>query len=119
MGHGTHILWTIAMPQPAIGDAVISQRAGAAPSLARPVLLPLAGALGRTALNTHARLARLALCPSALGVALAVLAFQQSLAPSLLLRSWYFQGVVSGLAVVLGYALGAGLARLVGWAAGP
>ncbi|QCX28920.1 alpha/beta-hydrolase family protein [Nocardioides jishulii] len=53
--------------------------------------------------------------PRLLGLALALVAFQQSLAPSLLVRDWYFQGVVSGVAVAVGYGIGAGVTRLVAW----
>lgn len=45
------------------------------------------------------------------GLAVALLAAWASLSPTLLPRTWYFQGVVTGLAVVLGYGVGA----LAGW----
>ncbi|GAB2856747.1 alpha/beta-hydrolase family protein [Nocardioides pacificus] len=50
--------------------------------------------------------------PSLLGTTLAAWLFVQSLAPSLLPRSWLFQGVLAGLAVAAGYAIGLGLTRL-------
>ncbi|WP_162799224.1 alpha/beta-hydrolase family protein [Nocardioides sp. 616] len=50
--------------------------------------------------------------PSLLGTLLAAWFFAQSLAPSLLARSWLFQGVLSGVSVALGYGLGLGLTRL-------
>ena len=51
--------------------------------------------------------------PRLLGVLLAALAFIQSTTPSLMTRSWYFQGAVSGVSTALGYALGALLTWLV------
>lgn len=57
---------------------------------------------------------RLLLKPRALGVLLAVLAFQQSTMPTLMAREWYLQGVVSGLAVGVSYGIGSLLMRLVG-----
>ncbi|WP_114422266.1 alpha/beta-hydrolase family protein [Nocardioides houyundeii] len=50
--------------------------------------------------------------PSLVGTLLAAWFFVQSLAPSLLARSWLFQGVLSGASVALGYGLGLGLTRL-------
>lgn len=50
--------------------------------------------------------------PALLGVVLAAWFFAQSLAPSLLARSWFFQGVLSGTSLVVGYAVGLGLTRL-------
>ena len=47
------------------------------------------------------------------GIVLAIVAYQQSLTPSLLPRSWLAQGIVSGVGVVVLYLLGAGLGRLV------
>lgn len=44
---------------------------------------------------------------------LAVVAYQQSLTPSLLPRSWLAQGVISGLSVLFLYLIGAGLGRAV------
>ncbi|GGD12105.1 alpha/beta-hydrolase family protein [Nocardioides daphniae] len=61
------------------------------------------------------RLSRALARPRLLGMALALVAFQQSLVPSLLVRNWYFQGVVSGVAVAVGYGLGAGMTRGVEW----
>ena len=59
---------------------------------------------------------------SPLGLVLAVLLLDASLAPSLLARTWVFQGVLSGVGLAVGYAAGAlltsagtRLLRLVGW----
>ncbi|KRF20564.1 hypothetical protein ASG90_18475 [Nocardioides sp. Soil797] len=49
------------------------------------------------------------------GVLVAAWFFSQSLAPSLLLRSWLFQGVLTGVSVAFGYWAGAGLARAFRW----
>lgn len=49
---------------------------------------------------------------SVTGVVLAVLMLGASLDPSLLARSWVFQGVLSGVGVAVGYALGAGVGAL-------
>jgi uncharacterized membrane protein len=49
---------------------------------------------------------------SLLGVVLAVLLFNASLAPSLLARSWVFQGVLSGVCLAVGYGVGVLLASL-------
>lgn len=64
--------------------------------------------------------------PSVLGAVLAAWLFAESLAPSLLARSWLFQGVVTGASVALGYGIGLGLTRLgkflrarFGWGFGP
>lgn len=51
---------------------------------------------------------------SAFGLLLAVVALHQSLAPTLLTRSWYLQGVVTGISVVLGYGFGALVQHLGG-----
>lgn len=63
------------------------------------------------------RLARSLTRPDTTGVLVAAWFFGQSLGPSLLLRSWLHQGVLAGVAVVLGYWLGLGVATLVraGW----
>ncbi|WP_162598692.1 alpha/beta-hydrolase family protein [Nocardioides gilvus] len=45
--------------------------------------------------------------PRLLGVLLAFVAFTQSLTPTLTTRDWYFQGVVSGVAVAIAYGIGA------------
>lgn len=61
-----------------------------------------------------ARLAdRMLARPRLLGVLLAALAFVQSTAPTLMVRQWYFQGAVSGVAVALAYGIGSGVTRLV------
>ncbi|SDT09882.1 Uncharacterized membrane protein [Nocardioides scoriae] len=59
---------------------------------------------------------------SPLGLVLAVLLLDATLAPSLLARTWVFQGVLSGVGLAVGYAVGAlltaagtRLLRLVGW----
>lgn len=49
---------------------------------------------------------------STVGVLLAIIAYQQSLTPSLLPRTWLAQGVISGLSILFGYLIGAGLGRL-------
>ncbi|OUZ12112.1 hypothetical protein BHE97_02655 [Aeromicrobium sp. PE09-221] len=49
---------------------------------------------------------------SGLGILFAIVAYQESLTPSLLPRSWLAQGVISGLSVVVLYLLGTGLSRL-------
>lgn len=51
--------------------------------------------------------------PCLLGALLATLFYVQSLRPTLLARDWYLQGVVSGVALAFGYALGALLTRAV------
>lgn len=61
------------------------------------------------------RLPRFLSSPSLLGLSFAVVALHQSMAPTLLVRNWYFQGVVTGVAMVLGYAVGALLQRGVLW----
>lgn len=48
-----------------------------------------------------------------LGVVFALLALHQSMAPTLLTRTWYFQGLVTGASMALGYAVGT-LLQLVG-----
>jgi uncharacterized membrane protein len=53
----------------------------------------------------------------AVGVLVAAAFFVQSLAPSLLLRSWLFQGVLAGVSIAVGYWVGTALAGLVRWAA--
>lgn len=45
--------------------------------------------------------------PRLLGLLLAAVAFAQSLAPTLTARDWYFQGLVSGVAVAIAYGIGA------------
>ncbi len=55
---------------------------------------------------------------STVGVLLAILAYQQSLTPSLLPRSWAWQGVISGVSILVAYLLGClpgRLARLTPW----
>ena len=59
-----------------------------------------------------ARWSRLLRRPSLLGTLLAGWFFAQSLAPSLLVRSWLFQGVLAGVSVAMGYGIGLGLTRL-------
>ena len=49
---------------------------------------------------------------SGTGIVFAIVAYQQSLTPSLLPRTWLAQGVISGLGVVVLYLIGAGLGRL-------
>lgn len=49
---------------------------------------------------------------SPLGVVLAVLLFNASLAPSLLARGWVYQGVLSGVCLTIGYGTGVLLASL-------
>lgn len=49
--------------------------------------------------------------PCLLGSVLAVWFYAQSLAPSLLVRSWLYQGVLAGVSIALGYAIGLGLTR--------
>lgn len=61
---------------------------------------------------TDARWSRLLRRPSLLGTLLATWFFAQSLAPSLLARSWLFQGVLTGVSVAMGYGIGLGLTRL-------
>ncbi|WP_299928577.1 alpha/beta-hydrolase family protein [uncultured Nocardioides sp.] len=58
------------------------------------------------------RWSRLLRRPSLLGVVLATWFAAQSLAPSLLVRSWLFQGVLTGISFALGYGIGLGLTRL-------
>ncbi|MDZ5662038.1 alpha/beta-hydrolase family protein [Nocardioides sp. S-58] len=53
--------------------------------------------------------------PSLLGVVLAAWFVGQSMAPSLLARTWFFQGVLTGISLALGYAVGLGLTRLLAW----
>ncbi|NYG57134.1 putative membrane protein [Nocardioides daedukensis] len=53
--------------------------------------------------------------PDIVGVLVAAWFFSQSLAPSLLLRSWLFQGVLTGVSTAVGYWLGTGLARMFRW----
>jgi len=63
-------------------------------------------------METDARWSRLLRRPSLLGTLLAAWFLAQSLAPSLLARSWLFQGVLTGVSVALGYGIGLGLTRL-------
>ncbi|HWL49741.1 MAG TPA: alpha/beta-hydrolase family protein [Acidimicrobiia bacterium] len=63
-------------------------------------------------METDARWSRLLRRPSLLGTLLAAWFFAQSLAPSLLARSWLFQGVLTGVSVAMGYGIGLGLTRL-------
>jgi uncharacterized membrane protein len=57
------------------------------------------------------RWSRLLRRPSLLGVVLATWFVAQSMAPSLLVRSWLFQGVLTGISFALGYGVGLGLTR--------
>jgi len=82
--------------------------------------------LPRTSTLVDSRWSRLLHRPSLLGTVLAAWFFAQSLAPSLLARSWLFQGVLTGASTAMGYGLGLGLARLgkylrvrFGWGWGP
>ena len=50
--------------------------------------------------------------PALLGVVLAAWFLVEALAPSLLVRSWLFQGVLAGVAIALGYGIGLLLTRL-------
>jgi uncharacterized membrane protein len=62
--------------------------------------------------NADSRWSRLLRRPSLLGTLLAAWFFAQSLAPSLLARSWLFQGVLTGVSIAMGYGIGLGLTRL-------
>ena len=82
--------------------------------------------LTRTSTLVDSRWSRLLKRPSLVGTVLAAWFFAQSLAPSLLARSWLFQGVLTGVSTAMGYGLGLGLARLgrylrgrFGWGWGP
>ncbi len=77
---------------------------------ATPQLMP--DALSPTHPQPMTRWERLLHRPSLLGMVLAAWLFAESLAPSLLARSWLFQGVVTGASVALGYGIGLGLTRL-------
>lgn len=63
--------------------------------------------------QVESRWSRLLRRPSLLGLVLATWLAAQSLAPSLLVRSWVFQGVLAGISFALGYGVGLGLTRLV------
>lgn len=58
------------------------------------------------------RWSRLLRRPSVLGIVLGAWFFGESLDPSLLVRSWLFQGVLAGLSLAMGYGIGLGLTRL-------
>lgn len=62
--------------------------------------------------EVESRWSRLLRRPSLLGVVLATWFVAQSLAPSLLVRTWVFQGVLTGISFALGYGVGLGLTRL-------
>lgn len=49
---------------------------------------------------------------SPVGLAVALVFFAWSMTPSLLPRPWYLQSVATGLSVVIGYGIGAGVAAL-------
>lgn len=74
---------------------------------------PTSDLRGRTALLAAARVAAARL--DATGVVVAGWLFGQSLGPSLLLRSWLFQGVLAGVAVAVGYLAGRMIARVSRW----
>lgn len=52
--------------------------------------------------------------PSLTGVAVAALAFAASTGPSLVPRGWLFQGIISGFALLVGYAAGATARAIAG-----
>ena len=58
------------------------------------------------------RWSRLLRRPAVLGIVLGAWFFGESLDPSLLVRSWLFQGVLAGLSLAMGYGIGLGLTRL-------
>ena len=62
--------------------------------------------------RTESRWSRVLRRPSLLGIVLATWFAAESLAPSLLVRSWFFQGVLTGISFALGYGIGLGLTRL-------
>jgi len=62
---------------------------------------------------------RVLLHPSVLGLAVGLLGAWVSLSPTLLPRTWYFQGVVTGLAMTLGYGIGVAAQRVLLAAAQP
>ncbi len=49
------------------------------------------------------------------GLALGTLFYCFSLMPSLLPRPWFFQGILSGISLAIGYGLGTGFSSLVRW----
>ena len=60
------------------------------------------------------RLTRLMIRPLGFsGLAVALIFFWMSLTPSLVPRAWLFQGVVSGLAAVVGYGIGSAISALM------
>lgn len=65
--------------------------------------------------SSHA--VRVLRAPALLGVALALFLVVRSLEPSLLVRTWLFQGVLSGVAIAVGYGIGALVTRLGSWLA--
>jgi len=79
------------------------------PAARDATVVPDAAVVPDVAVIRDAAVVRLLRRPRLLGVGLAALFFVQSLRPSLLPRDWLFQGVVSGLALTLGYVVGATL----------
>ena len=74
----------------------------------------------------HPRTVRAIRAPSFLAIALAAFLLVESWEPSLLARDWVFQGVVGGVSLVVGYAVGALITRFTkllrrrwGWGVGP
>ncbi len=66
----------------------------------------------RPAAGAQPRAVRALRAPTYLGTLLAAFALVESWEPTLLVRSWVFQGVVGGLSLVVGYLLGTALTRL-------
>jgi uncharacterized membrane protein len=65
--------------------------------------------------KTQTKTSRLQWRPVFLGLVGAVLFFWMSLLPSLLPRPWWLQGVISGIAMAVGYGLGVGSSALLRW----
>ena len=63
-------------------------------------------------------LERWILARSPLGLVLAVLMLGATLAPSLLARTWVFQGVLSGVGLAVGYGVGVALTAVGRWVLG-